>query len=97
MLRNELALWVDLLSNGLPLYDTYRALNAARMLAADKQPGARPLACGEVLIHLFARCNLEETNHAATTECANVQLSGGLRAGIEGNLHAVRAVWPQSA
>jgi len=92
MLRNELALWVDLLSNGSPLYASYRALNAARMLAADKRPGVRPLACREILTRLFARCNLEETKAAATAECANVQLSGGLRAGIEGNLHAVRAV-----
>ncbi len=33
----------------------------------------------------------------ATTVCGNVNLCAGLRAGIEGNLHAVRAVWPQSA
>ena len=72
-------------------------MNAAIMLAVDRQPGVRPLACEEILARLFARCNLEETKHAATTECANVQLSGGLRAGIEVNLYAVRAVWPQFA
>ena len=29
--------------------------------------------------------------------CGNVNLCAGLRAGIEGNLHAVRAIWLQSA
>ena len=38
-----------------------------------------------------------ETNAAATAQCGNMQLSGGLCAWIEGNLHAVRAAWPQSA
>jgi len=74
ILRNELTLWVDLLSNGSPHYASYRAMNAARMLAADKQPGVRPLACGEIITRLFARCNLVETKNDATTECANVQL-----------------------
>ena len=55
------------------------------------------MACGEILTRLFARCNLEETKHATANEYANVQLSGGLRAGIEDNLHPVRAIWPQSA
>ena len=38
-----------------------------------------------------------EIKAAATAQCGNVQLSGGLRTGIESNLHAVRAAWLQSA
>ena len=29
--------------------------------------------------------------------CGNTQLCAGTRAGIEGNLHTVRAIWPQSS
>ncbi len=32
-----------------------------------------------------------------TAACGNTQLCAGLRSGIKGNLHAVRAIWPQSA
>jgi len=48
-------------------------------------------------MRLCAQCNLMETKAVATAQCGNVQLSGGLRAGIEGSLYAVRAAWPQSA
>ena len=51
-LRDELVCWMGWLSNGLPDYVAYRALNAARMLAADKKLGLRPLACGEVFMCL---------------------------------------------
>ena len=52
------ARWVGWLSNGLSDYAVYRALNAARMLAEDKKPGVRRLACGDIFMRLFARCNL---------------------------------------
>ena len=42
-------------------------------------------------------CNNDQTRTQATIACGNAQLCAGLRAGIEGNLHAVGAVWPQSA
>ena len=32
-----------------------------------------------------------------TSSCGNIQLCAGLCSGIEANLHAVRAIWPQSA
>ena len=47
LLRAELARWADWMSNGSAAFASYRALNASRMLAADKQPGVRLLACGE--------------------------------------------------
>jgi hypothetical protein len=96
-LREEMAHWVVWLSNDSPPFAAYRAVNSARMLAADKKPGVRPLACGEIWMRLWADCLNTETKVGATTACGNVNLCAGLRAGIEGNLHAVRAVWPQSA
>ena len=47
-LREEMAHWVMWLSNGSPPFAAYRAVNLASMLAADKKPGVRPLACGEI-------------------------------------------------
>ena len=40
---------------------------------------------------------LGECKELARQACENVQLCAGLEAGIEGNLHAVRAVWPESS
>jgi hypothetical protein len=48
-------------------------------------------------MRLWADCLNSEMKVGATTACGKVNLCAGLRAGIEGNLHAVRAVWPQSA
>ena len=96
-LRIELSLWVEMLSNTSPDYACYRAMNSGRCLAADKLPGVRGLACGEIWMRLISQCNLDKTKGVATVECENVQLCAGLKAGIEGNLHAVRAVWPESA
>ena len=47
-------------------------------------------------MRLWADCLNTETKVGATTACGNVNLCAGLQAGIEGNLHAVRAIWPQS-
>ena len=66
------------------------------MLAADKKPGVHPLACGEIWMRLWVDCLNTEMKVCATTACGNVNLCAGLRAGIEGNLHAVREIWPQS-
>ena len=46
---------------------------------------------------LWADCLNTETKVGATTACGNVNLCADLRAGTEGNLHAVWAAWLQSA
>ena len=93
-LREEMAHWVVWLSNDSPPFAAYCAVNLARMLAADKKPGVRPLplACMEIWMRLWADCLNTETKIGATTACGNINLCAGLQAGIEGNLHAVRAV-----
>ena len=48
-------------------------------------------------MHLIANCNLMQSREMATVACSNTQLCAGLRLGIEASLHAVRAIWPQSA
>jgi hypothetical protein len=96
-LRDEMAHWVVWLSNDSPPFAAYHAVNLSRMLAGDKKPGVRPLARGEIWMRLWADCLNCETKVGATTACGNVNLCAGLWAGIEGILHAVHAVWPQSA
>ena len=48
-------------------------------------------------MHLIANCNLMQLREMATAACGKSQLCAGLRSGIEASLHAVRAIWPQSA
>ena len=91
-LRKEIAKWVELLSNRSPPYALYRAMNNSRVLPADIKPGVRPLAAGKTTMRLISACNIAQTGRQATTTCGNTQLCAGTRAGIEGNLHAVRAI-----
>ena len=96
-LRDAMATWVDWLSNGLPPYAAYRAVNTVRTVALDKTPGVRPLGVGESWMRLWSDCSHAKTKVVATNACRNTQLCAGLWSGIKANLHAGRAIWPQSA
>ena len=89
--------WVDWLSNGLPPYAAYRAVNTVWTVALDKCPGVWPLGVGEVWMRLWSDCSHMKTKAAVTIPCGNTQLRAGLRSGIEANLHAIRAIWQQLA
>jgi hypothetical protein len=47
-------------------------------------------------MRLWSDCVHMKTKVAATNTCGNTQLCAGLRSEIEANLHAIRAIWPQS-
>jgi hypothetical protein len=51
-LHDAMATWVDWLSNGLPPYAAYRAVNTVRTVALYKSPGVRPLGIGESWMRL---------------------------------------------
>ena len=89
-LRQEMADWVEWLSNESPPWAAYRALMCRRLVALDKQPGVRPLAIGEIWQRCIAKGNLAGSGAEAKGACGSVQLCAGLEAGIEGALHAVR-------
>jgi hypothetical protein len=89
-LRQELATWVEWLSNESPPWAAYRALMSRRLVALDKQPGVRPVAIGEIWQRCIAKGNLVGSGAEAKGTCGSVQLCAGLEAGIEGALHAVR-------
>ena len=96
-LRDAMVTWVDWLSNGLPPYAAYRAVNTVCTVALDKTPGVRPIGVGESWMRLWYDCSHTKMKVAATNACGNTQLCAGLWFGIEANLHAVQAIWPQSA
>ena len=93
-----MALWVTLLANGSPEYAMYRAANSANMAAKDKEPGVRPLAPGTIWMRLWGRCHLDaDMRLLARDACGNQQTGAGLRAGIEGCIHSLHAIWPEFA
>ena len=47
-LRQEMADWVEWLSNESPPWAAYRPLICRRLVALDKQSGVRPVAIGEI-------------------------------------------------
>ena len=66
----EISLLMQELSNGSHPYAMYCALNAARMLAADKVLGDCPLAVGDIMMHLMGKCNLTwEVKELACDAC----------------------------
>jgi hypothetical protein len=92
-LREEMAAWTNWLANTHPPWAAYRAIMANRLVALDKQPGTRPVGIGEVYRRLWAKCLLKAIGSQATAACGNFNLCAGLQAGIEGAVHAVRAVF----
>ncbi len=61
------------------------------------QAGVRPLRVGEVWMRLWSDCSHAKTKVEATSACGDLHLCAGLHSGIKANLHAVRAILPQSA
>ena len=98
-LTAEVAAWTEWLANASPPWAAYRALMANRLIAIDKQPGVRPVGCGEVLRRLMAKAVILVAGDEATEACGNDNLCAGLSAGIEGAFHALREAFepPQTA
>ncbi len=88
-LRQELAAWVEWLSNESPPWAAYRALMSQQLVALDKQPGVWPMAIGKIWQWCIAKGNLVGSRAEAKGTCGSVQLCTGLEAGIKGVLHAV--------
>ena len=96
-LRFEMAEWATWLGCFKPEYAKIRALNHVRLLAVDKEPGVRPLGCGEIWMRLISGTILDQCKERARDACNNVQLCAGLQAGIEGATHAMLDVFPELA
>ena len=62
---------------------------AFRLVALDKRPGVRPVGIGETLRRALAKLVMRAAGEQAKMACGNLQLCAGLKAGIEGETHAV--------
>ena len=89
--------FVEWLGNGRPPWAGYRALMSVRMIALDKQPGIRPAGVGETWRRIMAKCLLRVAGPEAKDAYRAIQLAGGVEAGIEGAIHAMRVLWEEHA
>ena len=87
--------FLERLVNKRPPWAAYRALMSDRMIALDKQPGISPVGVGGTWQRLMAKCLLRVAGLEAKAACGTNQLVGGLEAGIEGAIHAMRVLWEE--
>ena len=69
---------------------------SGRLIVLDKQPGVRPVGIGETWSRLFAKIVIKATGPEATMACQDNQLCAGLKAGIDGAIHGVQALWDEN-
>ena len=86
---------MEWLGNGQPPLSAYRALMSVRMITLDKQPGIRPFRAGETWRRMMVKCLLRVTGPEAKAACGTTHLAGGVGAGIEGTIHAMRVFWEE--
>ena len=70
---------------------------SSRLIALDKQPGIRPVSVGETWRRLMAKYLLRVAGPEAKASCVTTQLVGGVEAGIEGAILAMRVLWEEHA
>ena len=64
-------------------------------MALNKCPGIRPIGISEIWRRLLAKCVLKVAGAEAKDACGNTQLCASLEAGIEGVVHAARALYAE--
>ena len=87
--------FIEWMSNGRPPWAAYRALMSGRLIALDKKPGIKPVGVGETWRHLMVKCLLKVAGPEAKAACGTTQIAGGLEAGIEGAIHAMRVLFEE--
>ena len=87
--------FTDCMSNGRTPWAAYCALMSGRLIALKKKPGIRPVGMGVIWRRMMAKCLLWVTGKEIKAACGNAQLAGGVEAGIEGGIHAMRVLWEE--
>ena len=71
----------------------FRAFMSGQMIAIKKQPIIRLVDVGETWRRLFSKLILKVAGPEATMACQDDQLCAGPKAGIDGTIHKVQALW----
>ena len=87
----------DWLANGIPPWAAYCAFMSGCLIAIDKQPGVRLFGVGETSRNFFAKIILNVKIPEATMVCQDNQLCTGLKAGIDGAVNGVQAIWDENS
>ena len=65
-------------------------------LTLGKDPvGIRPIRIGDIWRQAMEKCVLKVARPSALSECSADQLCTGMKAGVEGSVHALSVVWAE--
>ena len=92
-LRDEVAALITKIANEIIPWNQIRALMSVRLIALDKCPGVRSNGIGECLRRIMCKCMAEATKKDLEETCGSQQLACGVKAGIEGAVHAVEELF----
>ena len=95
-LRDEVATLATKMCNQILPWSKVRALVSGRLIAFDKCPGVRPIGIGECLRRIICKSVAEFTKIDLEETCSTDHLSCGLKAGVEGAIHALSDVFDEN-
>ena len=92
-LRISVEMCVYWLDNHIPPWTAYRVFMFGRLIVLDKRPVVHPVSIGEIWWCLFYDCVLRFTENKFTNVCQNNSICVSLKAGFNGAMHGVHAIW----
>ena len=92
-LRDEVATLATKMCNQILPRSKVRALVSGRLIVLDKCHGVRPIGVGKCLRRIICKSVAEFTKTDLEETCSTDQLACGLKAGVEGAIHALSDVF----
>ena len=87
---------MEWLANAILPWAAYREFILVCLIVLDKQPGMYLVGVGETWHRLFANIVIKVMGPETTMACQDDQLCAGLKAGIDGEVHGVQAIWDEN-